>query len=619
MRIPGHGPGYRFYPTDVELTMYYLKNKVTGGNFYPDGIQDRDVYNLDPRDLKGPEHCKGDLKWYFFCPRERKFLTGKRIKRSTEQGSWSKTGNDRPVYYKDENVGMIKSLVFYKKNPKQRTDWVMHEYRLQDDYLKQLGLEEDAFVLCVIFEKDGLGPKNGDQYVSTYREEDWDNEELTICDKNNQGTGALSLVCDTIDRGKSTVHNGFDLADRYCAGSSSRTSPSYIDQSSYHGFQPTPILGNLPVNSQLPLTNQLLSASIGNEQAQVRQSSIPDVEKNIYRSLSDLLSLDEIHDSGVNTCDNNSLVNRNIPPDDFMEVDDCRDGSDSFEENLSVGVSYITPSWNGHHHEPAPVDHFINGTQTDSRWFISSNFSNSTSSPLYGPSLDQHSPVSIGSMGFNSQGLGEYEPFWENHQFSDGLCFQDFDDGPYFKQYNQLDAVPVGFGGQDSGENLLYMSPYLQFAQGTDWFVSQSSRENVTPLHGTQFEDSASAWRGPGTVQNVQHLNQRPQTADGSIWLHGQESSMNGQMDRDFAGISDAAPFGNVPLPQSIPREAPVDGGKGSNGYAVFFLYGDSSVRFTAKVNPSGWYWCTDDALSNGLEEFSIVTVECNRDAGNTP
>ncbi|KAI4378807.1 hypothetical protein MLD38_016236 [Melastoma candidum] len=462
MRFPGHGPGCRFHPTDEELTMYYLKKKVMRRKFFHDGIQERDVYNLDPRDLKGQEHGKGDLKW-------------------------------------------------------------------------QLGWEEDEFVLCVIFEKEGPGPRNGAQYGARYREEDWDdvNEEPNNCEENDQGVDSMLQVHDPTDKGKST-----DLNE-----------------------------SNWAVDTQLPLTDEgsisfheIPSVSLGHEQGLnigVEQGvsselAIPDFGKNVYEDLVDLFSLDDICDSGVNACDNDSLANQNILPDDFMEVDECRDGSDSFEglhdpavpkqptsfgavipngiltptfigqQNLSVGVSDIIPSWNRHHCEPAaPTDHFTNGTQT---------------------------------MGFDGQSCGGYQSLWEHDQFSDGLSFLDFgDDVSNFNQDNQLNAGPLGFGGQGFGENLPGMSPNLQFFQDTDGFVSQSLRGHVPPLHGPQFAED-SAWRGPGSVQNVIYLNQRPQTAGGSIWLRGQESIMNGRMDNGFAANGAAAPFGNVLPPQSMPR-----------------------------------------------------------------
>lgn len=81
----------------------------------------------------------GDLKWYFFCPREKKYPKGGKANRSTECGYWKTTGRDRDVSYNDEVTGKIRTLIYhYGKIPRgDRTDWVIHEYRLEDKVLAQ--------------------------------------------------------------------------------------------------------------------------------------------------------------------------------------------------------------------------------------------------------------------------------------------------------------------------------------------------------------------------------------------------------------------------------------------------------------------------------------------------
>lgn len=90
----------------------------------------------------------GDLKWYFFCPREKKYANGARMNRATEFGYWKTTGKDRPVQYNNEVVGMIKTLVFHRgKAPRgDRTDWVMHEYRIDEPGLSERGVVQVFFV-----------------------------------------------------------------------------------------------------------------------------------------------------------------------------------------------------------------------------------------------------------------------------------------------------------------------------------------------------------------------------------------------------------------------------------------------------------------------------------------
>ncbi|KAI5312285.1 hypothetical protein L3X38_041458 [Prunus dulcis] len=177
-------PGFRFKPTDVELVQYYLKRKLLGKRLGFKVIAEVDIYKYDPWDLPD-KSCweSGDLKWYFFCPREKKYRNGNRIQRATEGGYWKTTGKDRSVLYSGEVVGWIKTLIFHTgRAPRgDRTNWVMHEYRLEDQGLADRGVPLDSYVICMIFQKDGLGPKIGAQYGAPFKEEDWTDDEVEIC------------------------------------------------------------------------------------------------------------------------------------------------------------------------------------------------------------------------------------------------------------------------------------------------------------------------------------------------------------------------------------------------------------------------------------------------------
>ncbi|KAI4333234.1 hypothetical protein L6164_018068 [Bauhinia variegata] len=151
-------PGFRFHPTDEELLYYYLRKKVSYEAIDLDVIREIDLNKLEPWDLKdkcrigsGPQN-----EWYFFSHKDKKYPTGTRTNRATTAGFWKATGRDKAIYLSNsKRIGMRKTLVFYTGRAPhgQKTDWIMHEYRLDEDDHE---VQEDGWVVCRVFKKKNL-------------------------------------------------------------------------------------------------------------------------------------------------------------------------------------------------------------------------------------------------------------------------------------------------------------------------------------------------------------------------------------------------------------------------------------------------------------------------------
>ncbi|KAI3794270.1 hypothetical protein L1987_36899 [Smallanthus sonchifolius] len=152
-------PGFRFHPTDEELVGYYLRKKVASQKIDLDVIRDIDLYRIEPWDLI--ERCRIGYEeqndWYFFSHKDKKYPTGTRTNRATMAGFWKATGRDKAVYEKLRLIGMRKTLVFYKgRAPNgQKTDWIMHEYRLETE--ENGPPQEEGWVVCRAFRKRASG------------------------------------------------------------------------------------------------------------------------------------------------------------------------------------------------------------------------------------------------------------------------------------------------------------------------------------------------------------------------------------------------------------------------------------------------------------------------------
>ncbi|CAI8614581.1 unnamed protein product [Vicia faba] len=160
-------PGFRFHPSDEELLVHYLRNKVTSSPLPASFIAEIDLYKYNPWELPS-KALFGEEEWYFFTPRERKYPKGLRPNRAAGAGYWKATGTDKPILTSCglKSIGVKKALVFYKGRPPKgsKTEWIMHEYRLHDSVISNSkhnsSMRLDEWVLCRVRQKTG-SPRRG--------------------------------------------------------------------------------------------------------------------------------------------------------------------------------------------------------------------------------------------------------------------------------------------------------------------------------------------------------------------------------------------------------------------------------------------------------------------------
>ncbi|PKI62423.1 hypothetical protein CRG98_017229 [Punica granatum] len=111
-------PGFRFRPTEEELVGYYLKRKISSLGIDLHLITDIDLYNMEPWDIQG---------------------------------------RDKAVLSRNTSsiIGMRKTLVFYggRAPNGRKTDWIIHEYRLQTSQHAPPQPQEEGWVVCKAFKK----------------------------------------------------------------------------------------------------------------------------------------------------------------------------------------------------------------------------------------------------------------------------------------------------------------------------------------------------------------------------------------------------------------------------------------------------------------------------------
>lgn len=289
MAISSLTPGFRFHPTDTELVMYYLKRKLLGKKTIIKAIAEVNIYDFSPWDLPDLSLLQtGDLEWYFFCPKAKKYTSGSRANRATQCGFWKATGKDKNVTYKDRMVATRKTLVFHKGHAGkgQRTDWVMHEYKMEDRQWPNAEFSQDTYVICKIFEKSGSGPKNGAQYGAPFNEEMWDADALADAD------GATTV---TQTEPGSPILTSPSVNDVFTIEPVTQT----VTQTATLTEPASPILTNpstvpVPANDVFTIEEIALMLGVSNNENQEREAQVvaPNEDDDIYDDLVKFIDLE---------------------------------------------------------------------------------------------------------------------------------------------------------------------------------------------------------------------------------------------------------------------------------------------------------------------------------------
>ncbi|XP_061353281.1 NAC domain-containing protein 43 [Gastrolobium bilobum] len=208
-------PGFRFHPTEEELLQYYLRKKVSYEKIDLDVIRDVDLNKLEPWDIQ--EKCKigttPQNDWYFFSHKDKKYPTGTRTNRATTAGFWKATGRDKVIYSNGKRIGMRKTLVFYKGRAPhgQKSDWIMHEYRLDDNNTSDTNIvsnvmgdggQEEGWVVCRIFKKKNHLKTLDSPLASSISGEGRRSHLFDSCDE-----GALEQILQQMGRGSCKEEN----------------------------------------------------------------------------------------------------------------------------------------------------------------------------------------------------------------------------------------------------------------------------------------------------------------------------------------------------------------------------------------------------------------------------
>ncbi|KAH8520166.1 hypothetical protein H0E87_001580 [Populus deltoides] len=343
-------PGYRFRPYDHELVLHYLDKKVKGLPLPMNRIINADLYQFDPEDLAAQYSHHGEKEWYFFTPRNRKYKNGTRPNRAAGGGYWKATGADKGITYEKRVieagnkityqktlVGHRKALVYYAGKPPKgdKTNWIMHEFRLDDSPLHVRNNRDDMrlddCVLCRIYKKREKKSTNASTNVRN-RQSNEENPLLTIddddedyindhdYDPNHLSAIEASFAGEIYGMVTNSLENSFPILDEL---SQQQTGTSiFPDANNFFMFQDSQIPGleetfgtPAPMDSVNPEDWSSEQMGLQDEFLNPTYSSpfnIPDHFFNLYSIMPTNLPMNP--SPLVNICPMNTAPIRSLPP-----------------------------------------------------------------------------------------------------------------------------------------------------------------------------------------------------------------------------------------------------------------------------------------------------------------
>ncbi|PIA41741.1 hypothetical protein AQUCO_02200282v1 [Aquilegia coerulea] len=602
-------PGFRFHPMDVELILYYLKRKVMGKPLRIEAIAELDLYKFAPWDLPDKSCLRSkDLEWYFFCPRDRKYNHGPRTNRATEIGYWKTTGRDRPICNGSETVGMKKTLIFHLGRAPQgnRTNWVMHEYRLELKDLVDVGISQDSYVLCKIFEKSGAGPKNGEQHGAPFKEEEWEDDleddSLTLLPRIN--SEAPSVIVDA--EKKAVAEDSALVLGKTHESSSQLPCQNELSDTCKENIS---LLDGVDLGSLLALLGD------GNDLSHIGSAYVedppPSDNNDIFGGLNDLDITTEL--KGI---DNFELVNM----EDSYVLGQTRLGEDMAYmelDDMERPLKYPVKGDGANHIQNDNFAHRSEMEGGDEFGCLNSLVSRENTYSMRLADLDFPVKYPLEVTSENVQSGGHFG--YDNYDSLETLSV------PFVSREAVFHAPGVGSSRcilpKNSGafaDNLDLASNFNNHIGCGESSVCGYQVPNQTPGVGSSrcihpknsgvFADNSNFKNhigfGESSVCGYQVPHQTPENLSSGIEervnTHSSQTFARGEQHRANSRLR--CLLGSIPARPASAAEFPscINAGKGSKGKSLFANHGGSSIHVKAEVTVR--CGCTDEALSGKLE-----------------